>query len=165
MKGQMPNGMRKITREVSRGTRGSLDLVVAATRRVKRQNNSIKIGHLPHSQSLALPEPPTPEQMARFGRIESVPLSQARATQNTMKGGYSGDLIKGYGDKPVAARRKDGEYLIFDGHHRTVAAINEGKDTLPMYVIDVKDYAPQFAGRAPAPDKTSAEDLLKELGL
>ena len=102
--------------------------------------------------------------MAHSGRVEDVPLSQARATQNTMAGGIRSPLIKGYGDIPVAARREDGEYLIFDGHHRTVAAINAGKSSLPMHVIDVKDYSPEFQGRKPAPyTGPSDDDLLKSL--
>jgi hypothetical protein len=82
-----------------------------------------------------------------------------------MKGGYPGDLIKGYGDKPVAAKRRDGEYLVYDGHHRAVSAINKGHTHMPMHVIDAHDYAPSLAGRAPNNKQSiSDDDLLKELG-
>jgi hypothetical protein len=105
----------------------------------------------------------------RASRVESVPLSQARGTQPKMQwekfdaGESPLPLIDGYTDKPVAVRREDGEYLIFDGHHRAVKAIDNGSNNMQMHVIDAKDYAPEFAGRKPAPDTISTDDLLKML--
>jgi hypothetical protein len=135
----------------------------AALDQMMSQGQAAPTTRLPSSNSLNLPDAPTAEQMDKFGRVENVPLSQARATQNTMGGASPGDLIPGYGDMPVAAQRRDGEYLIFDGHHRAVNAINSGADSMPMYVIDAKDYAPQFAGRPSAPDNMSTDELLRQL--
>ena len=124
------------------------------------------VTNLPSSNSLALPDAPTPEHMARFGRVENVPLAQARATQSSMKGGYPGDLVKGYGDKPVAAKRRDGEYLVYDGHHRAVSALNKGQTHMPMHVIDAHDYAPHLAGRAPNNKESISDDeLLRQLSM
>jgi hypothetical protein len=125
---------------------------------------------LPGSASLALPPAPTAADMARAGRSESVPLSQARATQGRMEfdrfdaGDHPPALIEGYEDKPVAVRKEDGEYLIFDGHHRVASAIADGRDALDMHVIDARDYAPEFQGRRPAPERMTDDDLLRELG-
>lgn len=124
---------------------------------------------LPSSASLATPPAPSKVQMEELSRVEDVPLEAARGTQPKMdwdafnKGDYAPDLIEGYNDKPVAVRKEDGEYLVFDGHHRTVQAINEGKTTLPMHVIDAKRYAPEFAGRKPVEDNTDTDELLREL--
>lgn len=126
---------------------------------------------LPSSKSLATPPAPTAADMTRAARIETVPLDQARGTQSTMNwdkfdgGNHPPALVDGYSDLPVAVKREDGEYLIFDGHHRAVKAINNGDANMQMHVIDAKDYAPQFAGRKPAPQKISDDDLLKALGV
>lgn len=129
------------------------------------------ITSLPSSDSLNLP--PAPSAAAMSGaRIENVPLSKARGTQPKMqwerfnKGDHGEPVVKGYEDHPVAVRREDGEYLIFDGHHRTVKAMQDGRETMPMYVIDAKSYAPESAGRksvAPAYDANELEMLLREL--
>ena len=95
----------------------------------RRMADGGPVNYLPHSDSLAVPDAPTPNVMAQHGRVENVPLSQARATQSNKyhdKGGYPGELVKGYADKPVAGRKENGEYLVFDGHHRTVSAIKSG---------------------------------------
>jgi hypothetical protein len=124
---------------------------------------------LPSSASLALPGAPTAAQMARAGRIERVPLAAVRGTQPKMdwdkfqRGDHPGDIVQGYGDKPVAVRREDGEYLIFDGHHRAAKAINDGEKHMDMHVIDAKDYAPHLAGRKPAPDGMTADEIMAAL--
>ena len=132
-------------------------------------------GSLPHSSSLAVPPAPSLPDMARASRVEKVPLSQVRGTQPKMDwekfnaGEHPAPLLEKYADKPVAVRREDGEYLIFDGHHRAVRASENGQSALDMYVIDAKDYAPEFAGRKPQPSSpkwTQADDdLLRELGV
>jgi hypothetical protein len=125
--------------------------------------------YLPQSSSLAIPEAPSLDIMNKYSRVESVPLDSARATQRQMQWGdfnegkHPGPLIKGFEDKPVAVRREDGEYLIFDGHHRAAKAKNLGAKTMDMYVIDAKTYAPELAGRKPAPQTISDDDLLREL--
>jgi len=127
------------------------------------------VSMLPSSGSLNLPRAPSVEDMVRASRIETVPLSQARGTQPKMqwdrfdRGDYGAPIVKGYENMPVAVRREDGEYLIFDGHHRAVRALQEGQQTIPMHVIDAKDYAPEAAGRRPAPPSISDDDLLKAL--
>jgi hypothetical protein len=127
---------------------------------------------LPQSEALVTYDPPSVEQMQRFGRVERVPLSAARGSQNWMdwdrvnSGVRPGDMVPGYGDKPLAIRREDGEYVLMDGHHRTVRAIEAGDVDADMYVIDAKDFAPDIAGRAPKPvkyDRQEIDDLLAEL--
>lgn len=125
--------------------------------------------YLPSSSSLETPPAPTVEDMIRAARMESVSLAQARGTQPKMQwdrfnaGDHPPPMLEQYADKPVAVRREDGEYLIFDGHHRTVNALNDGLDKMDMHVIDAKDYAPEFAGRAPAPETMSIDDILDAL--
>lgn len=133
--------------------------------------------HLPFPDSLNLPAPPTHEDMKRHSRREDVPLHTARATQTSMDWRKPGErtnpgaLIEGYEDLPVAVRKETGEHLIFDGHHRTVSAINSGHQSMPMHVIDAKRYDPENAGRAPAAESglpmrrgMSDDEILKELG-
>jgi hypothetical protein len=127
------------------------------------------IRRLPSSSSLATPPAPTMEDMLRASRIEAVPLSQARGTQSKMQwdkfeaGDHPPPMLQNYADKPVAVRREDGEYLIFDGHHRTAKAMGDGADKLDMYVINAKDYAPEFAGRKTVQDSTDLDELLRQL--
>ena len=112
---------------------------------------------LPSPQSLTMPSVPTVEQMGKYGRTEVVPLSQAvsfqsaRNWENFNAGKHPGDLVAGYGDKPLALRLETGEYVIYDGNHRTDLALQKGQTELPMYVIDVKSYDPTHAGRTPLP--------------
>lgn len=121
-------------------------------------------GRLPESGSLNTPPTPSASDMKRLARVERVPLSQARGTQPKMgwkkfeKGDHPGALIDGYEDMPVAVRREDGEYLIFDGHHRATMALNEGAGDMPMYVIDAKDYAPSVAGKKPSEQRWTESD-------
>lgn len=147
-------------------------VVTTGSMPMPRPMNSLGMGgRLPSSQSLNTPPVPTPEQMSKLGRVETVPLSQARSTQSKMdwdkfgKGEHPPELVKGYADKPVAVRKEDGEYLIFDGHHRTAAAMEKGVNSMDMYVIDARDYAPYAAGRKPAAPSISDEELLRLLGL
>jgi len=126
-------------------------------------------GLLPSPQSLAMPSVPTVEQMKQYGRTEVVPLSKAvsfqsaRNWENFNAGKGPGDLVAGYGDKPLALRLETGEYVIYDGNHRTDLALSKGKTEMPMHVIDVKSYDPAHAGRKPVPDKISSDELLKML--
>lgn len=127
---------------------------------------------LPSSASLNLPRQPTIDELRQFARQEPVPLSMARGSQPKMQwerfnaGQYGEPMFPGYVDAPVAVRRRDGEYVILDGHHRSVAAMNKGQSELPMYVIDAETYDPANAGRKPAASDISDVDaLLKELGL
>jgi hypothetical protein len=130
------------------------------------------IRRLPSMESLqALPHPSV-ESLNRLSRVESVDLSKARTPQDGVggmnweankRGEFSPPLFEGYADKPVAVRKETGEYVVLDGNHRSVNAINRGDKNLEMYVIDAKDYAPQFAGLKPQPHKMSDDDLLKEL--
>lgn len=127
-----------------------------------------KVG-LPSPKSLTMPDVPTVEQMKQFGRTEIVPLSKAVSFQSTRNwdkfnaGKGPGDLVAGFGDKPLALRLETGEYVIYDGNHRTDLALQKGKTELPMHVIDVKSYDPAHAGRKPVPDKISADELLNML--
>jgi hypothetical protein len=129
----------------------------------------LNAGGLPSPQSLAMPDVPTVEQMKQYGRVETVPLSKAVSFQSARNwekfnaGKSPGDLVAGYGDKPLALRLETGEYVIYDGNHRTDLALQKGKTEMPMHVIDVKSYDPAHAGRKPVPDKMSTDELLKML--
>lgn len=143
---------------------------------IPRPSGSIGMGgrpkNLPFSGSLSMPPAPTPDLVSRFGRVESVPISKAKATNPLQwerfdSGDHPPELVPGFGDKPVAVRKENGEYLIFDGHHRTALAASKGADSMEMYVIDAKDYAPADAGRkssAPTKWSTADDDLMRELG-
>lgn len=128
----------------------------------------IKTG-IPSPSTLSMPLVPTTEQMKQYGRVEVVPLSKAVSFQSARNwekfnaGKGPGDLVKGYGDKPLALRLETGEYVIYDGNHRTDLALQKGKTELPMHVIDVKSYDPEAAGRKPAPSSISDDDLLNML--
>lgn len=158
-------------KEVTYLAAGGIDAQMAE--RIWRQfaGEAASVKRLPSSASLSTPAPPTADDLARYGRVESVPLEQARGTQSQMQwerfeaGQHPPPLIEGYADKPVAVRREDGEYLIFDGHHRVVKAINRGDTTMDMHVIDAKKYAPEAAGIKPKAPQVSDEDLLRELGV
>ncbi len=136
-----------------------------------RRSSGGEVTHLPASNSINLPEAPNKSQMDRYSYHHEVPLSMARSTQTTMDWRPQGErkspgpLIRGYGDKPVAVKRENGEFLVYDGHHRSVKAMNEGRKHLGMHVINAKDYDPANAGRAPARQGVSDDDLMKELGL
>lgn len=126
---------------------------------------------LPSSSSLNLPVAPTVEQLAQYANLRPVPLSMARGSQPRMdwdkfnSGQYGEPMFPGYVDAPVAAMRRDGEYIVFDGHHRSVRAMNEGATEIPMYVIDSSVYDPANAGLAKASAGISDEELIRQLGL
>jgi hypothetical protein len=136
---------------------------------LKDQGSIKPTGLLPSPQSLTMPSVPTVDQMKKYGRTEVVPLSKAVSFQSARNwekfnaGKGPGDLVAGYGDKPLALRLETGEYVIYDGNHRTDLALSKGKTELPMHVIDVKSYDPAHAGRKPVPDKMSSDELLKML--
>ncbi len=136
---------------------------------LKDQGSIKPTGLLPSPKSLTMPSVPTVDQMKQYGRTEVVPLSKAVSFQSARNwekfnaGKGPGDLVAGYGDKPLALRLETGEYVIYDGNHRTDLALSKGKTELPMHVIDVKSYDPAHAGRKPVPDKMSSDELLKML--
>lgn len=122
-------------------------------------------GNLPSSEYLAIPDAPPKSVMDNRARVETVPLDAARRTQSRMGGKSPGALIEGYADRPVAVRLENGEYLVFDGHHRAVAAMKRGDKTMDMYVVDAKQYAPELAGRKRVKESQTDEDLLRALGV
>lgn len=129
-----------------------------------------QIQRLPASEYLNRPEIPTKEILDQYSRVEDVPLDMVRSHQKKMEwekfkaGDHPGERFDGYADKPVAVRLENGEYLIHDGNHRTVMAINEGKKSLPMTVVDAKKYDPANAGRKAAKvTKGEVDDLMAEL--
>lgn len=150
---------------------GEIDDLLA---RVSERSQPIVLENrsLPSSSSLATPPIPTVEEMRAFGSVERVPLRSARRSQSWMdwdrvnSGERPGDMVQGYGDKPLAVRREDGEFIILDGHHRTVRAAESGQQDLEMYVINARDYAPDVAGVRPRPSNRAEDDaLLRELGV
>jgi hypothetical protein len=139
----------------------------------KTKPQAAKARTLPESDTLLTPRVPTAAEMQRAARIEEVPLDRARRGPQGMdfgrfdRGDHPGPLIEGYGDIPVAVRQRNGEYLIFDGNHRTAQAISQGRGSLRMHVIDAADFDPEAAGRAAARRSTPSEDeaLLDALGV
>jgi hypothetical protein len=130
------------------------------------------IRRLPSMDSLQVLPHPSIQNLKNYSRVEIVDLSKARTPQDGVggmnweankRGEYAPPLFEGYADKPVAVRKETGEYVILDGNHRSVNAVNRGDKNLEMYVIDAKDYAPQAAGLKPQPSKISDDDLLREL--
>jgi len=118
------------------------------------------------------PPIPTIKNMKSLSKIENVDLSKVKSTNKLDwgkfdSGEHPGELIKGYGDKPVAVKKDNGEYLLLDGHHRSALARENGNTQIEMHVINAKDYAPEFAGKLKPPVKKWTEEddeLLKELG-
>jgi hypothetical protein len=151
---------------------------LAAKQYIDRKNEDLAMGFagttigkpmLPSPKSLAMPDVPTVEQMKQYGRVEVVPLSKAVSFQSARNwekfnaGKHPGDLVAGYGDKPLALRLETGEYVIYDGNHRADLALRKGKTELPMHVIDVKSYDPAHAGRKPVPSNMSDDEILNIL--
>lgn len=131
-----------------------------------------RIKVLPSMESLQDLPHPSVQNLKDFARIEAVDLNKARTLQDgrggmnwegNAKGEYAPALFDGYGTMPVAVRKETGEYVVLDGNHRTVNAINSGAKNLDMHVIDAKDYAPRYAGVKPAPPKMSDDELLSLL--
>lgn len=126
---------------------------------------------LPSSASLNIPRAPSIEELSTLARMEDVPVSQLRGSQSTMnwdgynRGEYGEPMFGDFSIHPVVARRNDGEYIVFDGHHRSVSALNEGVETIPTWVIDASAYDPANAGRTPSPDTTDLDELMRDLGL
>lgn len=127
---------------------------------------------LPSRSNYRVPLIPTAAQMDRFGRIERVPLSKVEANEPNSsrrwdrfsQGDSPGAVVEGYGTRPLAVRQESGEYIIYDGHHRTQRALSQGSDDLEMNVIDARNYDPENAGRAPRPyDQQEIDDLAREL--
>jgi len=135
----------------------------------KQRLSDAALEQLPAPSTLTMPDVPTVEQMQAHSRVETVDLNKAVSFQTARKwdkfnnGEFNGELIEGYGDKPVALKLETGEYVIYDGNHRTDLALESGAKNLDMYVIDVKNYDPSNAGRKPAKSKMSDDQLLAEL--
>jgi GNAT superfamily N-acetyltransferase len=125
---------------------------------------------LPASDALFLP-PPDPAAAKTLAQRMDVPLDRAFATQgqrqwNRYHAGDTTPMFPGLEDLPVAVRREDNTYHLFDGHHRADLALQSGQTSMPMHVINAKDYAPEAAGRAPRPDSgPSIDELLAALGV
>jgi hypothetical protein len=124
-------------------------------------------GKLPLPDTFAIPRAPNETEMRIHSRIENVPLNRALGTETTRQwerfnnGDHPPELISGYGDKPVAAKLSNGNYLIYDGHHRAELALKNGIMSLDMHVINVKDYAP---GSDQKPSSgPSIDELFREL--
>jgi len=121
---------------------------------------------------LNTPRIPTVQEMNRFSSVQNVDLASARRGQEVFdfagnkQGKYSAPLIKGYGDLPVGVRLENGEVVIFDGNHRVALALGEGKSSIPMNVIEARNFDPENMGRKPSglPGGMSTDELLAELG-
>lgn len=119
---------------------------------------------LPRSSRLFNPPRPDLETMDRFSRVETVPVSSLRRTQSRMgwddflAGRHPGHLVDGYGDRPVVVRMRDGENLVYDGHHRTVLALLAGSGAIEVHVVDAEDYAPEAAGPRPRKEGSGFHD-------
>jgi hypothetical protein len=67
-------------------------------------------------------------------RVEIIPEDYARAQQNAAKGGDDWARVQANTEPAAAFRKADGELKMYDGHHRLVAAQQEGKPTLPVKI-------------------------------
>lgn len=150
------------------------DLAVRAERALQNRVEPLRDGRtvyrLQEPSTLATPLNPTPEQMRRFAQVQDVPLAQVRSDQSQMnwnanaRGQFNEPLIDGFGDRPLAVRLNNDEFLIRDGNHRTVRAFNAGRETEPMYVVNASDIDPQNAGPRPSAAGLSIDELAAELG-
>ena len=105
--------------------------------------------------------------MRRLSSLQDVPLAQARLGNKLEwdKFGKVSPWLDEYADNPIAAQLENGEYVLVDGNHRTARALQEGRETMPMYVIPARQYDPANAGRASRPPSAEEIDrLLSELG-
>lgn len=119
---------------------------------------------------LSTPRPPTASEMSRFGRVQKVPLSRARAgnrlePERFNRGNYGEPLVPGYSDKPLAVQLENGEFVLLDGNHRAALANGRKKTSMEMHVIRARDYDPANAGRRPSADKLSTDELMAALGM
>jgi hypothetical protein len=96
-------------------------------------------------------------------RIES--SQGVREWDKFNKGEFAAPLIDGYADKPVLAKYKNGDYILFDGNHRTELARQSGATSIDAYVVDVADYAPARDRKQPKQESMSDDELLRELGV
>lgn len=125
------------------------------------------IKSLDFPSQLNRPRNPTLEEMQRLSSLMDVPLAQTRLG-NKLEWDQFGKVspwLDEYADNPIAAKLENGEYVLVDGNHRAALALQEGRDTMPMYVIPARRYDPANAGRPSR--KATAEEidrLLSELG-
>lgn len=152
------------------------NIVNSMTRKMKRYGIDVKKQPLTNAvfgdpAQLNFPRVPTPQEVKKFSRIEKIPLSVVRKTENLLDfdnfnaGKYGEDLVKGYGDKPLAVKLNTGEHLIIDGHHRATKALRSGSKDLEMRVIDASKYDPVNAGRKAVKETMTDDQLLAELGV
>ena len=117
------------------------------------------------------PRIPTKQEMEKLSSVQNVDLTKVRrgqdvyAIQENMAGKYAEPLIEGFGDIPVGVRLENGEIIAYDGNHRVALALGQGREKMPMYVIDAKKFDPANQGLKPAAYKgMSDEEMLAELG-
>jgi hypothetical protein len=156
------------------GVKGSEDLRQGLTTQLLADSSKPGVAieslkNFPKSESLSIPPAPTADVMKNLAKIETVNLNNVKSTNKLdwakfNKGEHPDVLVKGYGDKPIAVKKENGEYLLYDGHHRSVLARNNGSPEMEMYVVNAKDYAPEFAGKKPVKENIDTDALLKELG-
>jgi len=126
---------------------------------------------LPQPKTFDIPQPPTKEIMDSRARVEPVPMDRIESSQGVRewdkfnKGEFAAPLIDGYADKPVLAKYKNGDYILFDGNHRTELARSSGASSIEAYVVDVADYAPARDRKQPKQESMSDDQLLRELGV
>ena len=65
--------------------------------------------------------------------VQSVPISQLKATQPCLLSGGDSPLTEG----PPLVVKKGGEFFVRDGHHRLARMIDAGADTADVRVIDL----------------------------
>ena len=117
------------------------------------------------------PRIPTQQEMEKLSSVQNVDLTKVRrgqdvyAIQENMAGKYAEPLIEGFGDIPVGVRLENGEIIAYDGNHRVALALGQGREKMPMYVIDAKNFDPANQGLKPSAYKgMSDEEMLAELG-
>jgi hypothetical protein len=81
--------------------------------------------------------------------IQSVPISQLKATQPGLLSGGDATLTEG----PPLVVKKGGEFFVRDGHHRLARMIEAGADTADVRVVDLD--AGGFVGAEANPNRIS----------
>lgn len=165
----LPMGVAAKAPQIANGLLRMGENALAPTSAANLQRGAV---NLKAADRLFFPRAPTAAEMSQHGRIESVPLADARATQGQRQwqrfdaGDHPPPMVAGYADKPVAVRLENGEVLVYDGHHRADLAMMAGQQNMDMHVIDARRYDPANAGRKPAPSRPRPfddDELLRAL--
>lgn len=117
-------------------------------RNIGEQSRAVTPARTKEPKRLPIPlpferKPQIPSRWSDWYRKERVPIDRMIATQHhvTAKGlrQYRLTSPKHDIDLPIVYRTDDGRLYIADGHHRIVAAIKRGEQSIMARVIDIGD--------------------------